>query len=197
MSELGADAPAAPARPAAGAGVTARDVAVELAGSMPEATRSTELTWQDPVPTAARGLELSGLEYMRAIARKEIPPAPIAILMNMAPVEIEEGRVVFAATPGEEHYNPIGMVHGGFAATLLDSATGCAVHTTLPAGVAYASLGLEVKYLRAITSETGTVHCVADVTYRGRRQATAEARLTEAGTDRLLATGTSTCMILG
>ena len=191
--------PAAPAgaAPAPAGATTAREAAVELAGSMPDATRSATLTWQDPVPTAIRGLELSGLEYMRAVARKEIPPAPIAVLMNMAPIEIAEGRVVFSAEAGEEHYNPIGMVHGGFAATLLDSATGCAVHTTLEAGVPYASLGLEVKYLRAITSETGTVHCAAEVTYRGKRQATADARLTEAGTGRLLATGTSTCMILG
>lgn len=177
--------------------LSARGQAEELAGSMPDATRSATLTWQDPVATAARGLEMSGLEYMRAMSAGEIPPAPIAVLMNMAPVRMEEGSITFAATPGEEHYNPIGIVHGGFAATLLDSATGCAVHTTLPAGTAYASLGLEAKYLRAITSATGTVHCSAEVTYRGRRQATADARVFEPDTGRLLATATSTCMILG
>jgi len=178
-------------------GATARARAEALAAEMPDTTRSATLTWQDPVATAARGLELSGLEYMRAMTAGEIPPAPIAVLMNMKPVEVEEGRVTFAATPGEEHYNPIGIVHGGFAATLLDSVTGCAVHTTLPAGVPYASLGLEAKYLRAITSATGTVHCTGEVTYRGKRQATAEARLFEPGTGRLLASATSTCMILG
>lgn len=178
-------------------GLTAREQAQALAGEMAGSTRSVTLTWQDPVATAARGLELSGLAYMRAVAAGEIPPAPIAVLMNMEPVEVEEGRVTFAATPGEERYNPIGIVHGGFAATLLDSVTGCAVHTTLPQGVAYASLGLEAKYLRAITSDTGTVHCTGEVTYRGRRQATADARLVEPETGRLLASATSTCMILG
>ena len=98
--------------------------------------------------------------------------------MNMAPIELEDGRCVFAGEPGEEHYNPIGVVHGGYAATILDSALGCAVHTTLPAGVAYTSLGLEVKYLRPITRDTGRVLCEGVVVHRGRRQATAEARLT-------------------
>lgn len=176
---------------------TAREQAETLASSMPDATRSMTLTWQDPVATAARGLEMSGLEYMQAMAAGEIPPAPIAVLMNMEPVLVEAGKVTFAATPGEEHYNPIGIVHGGFAATLLDSVTGCAVHTTLPQGVAYASLGLEAKYLRAITAATGTVHCAGEVTYRGGRQATADARLFEPETGRLLASATSTCMILG
>ena len=117
--------------------------------------------------------------------------------MNMAPIELEEGRVVFAGEPGEEHYNPIGVVHGGYAATMLDSALGCAVHTTLPAGVGYTSLGLEVKYVRPITRDTGRVLCEGDVLYRGRRQATAEATLTAEDSGKLLATGTSTCMILG
>lgn len=175
---------------------SAREQATRLAASMPEASRSLELSWQDPVATVAHAAGKSGLEYMQAMARGDIPPAPIGVLMNMAPVEVEEGKVTFAATPGEEHFNPIGIVHGGFAATLLDSSTGCAVHTTLPAGVAYASLGLEAKYLRAITAETGTVHCAGEVTYRGRRQATAEARLFEAESGRLLATATSTCMIM-
>ena len=78
---------------------------------------------------------------------------------ELRPIELEEGRVVFEGEPGEEHYNPIGVVHGGYAATLLDSALGCAVHTTLPAGVGYTSLGLEVKYVRPITRDTGRVLC--------------------------------------
>jgi uncharacterized protein (TIGR00369 family) len=117
--------------------------------------------------------------------------------MRLRPVEIEEGRVVFEGEPGEEHYNPIGVVHGGYAATLLDSALGCAVHTTLPAGVAYTSLGLEAKFLRPITRDTGRVLCRASVVHRGRRQATAEAILTTADGAKVLASGTSTCMILG
>ena len=76
----------------------------------------------------------SGIDYMRAIAAGELPPPPIAVLMHMHPVEVEPGRAVFEGEPSEEHYNPIGVVHGGYAATLLDSALGCAVHTTLEEG---------------------------------------------------------------
>jgi uncharacterized protein (TIGR00369 family) len=161
------------------------------------ATRSRTLEWEDPVATAAAGAAMAGLDYMRALTAGELPPAPIAVVMNMRPTELEEGRVVFSGEPGEEHYNPIGIVHGGYAATILDSVLGCAVHTTLPVGVGYTSLGLEVKYLRPITRDTGRVRCEGSVTYRGRRQATAEARLTAEDSGKLLATGTSTLMILG
>jgi uncharacterized protein (TIGR00369 family) len=133
---------------------------------------------------------------MSAVAEAKVPPPPIASVMRLRPVEIEEGRVVFEGEPGEEHYNPIGVVHGGYAATILDSALGCAVHTTCPVGVGYTSQTLEVKYLRPITRDTGTVRCEADVVYRGRKTASSEARLTEANSGKLLATGTSTCLIL-
>jgi uncharacterized protein (TIGR00369 family) len=176
---------------------SARAVAEDLAAATPELSRSLTLTWQDPAGSAARGSELSGLEYMRAIAAGEIPPPPIAVLLDMAPTSMEEGRVAFTGRPGEEHYNPIGVVHGGYAATILDSALGCAVHTTLPQGTAYTSLGLEVKYIRPMTRETGTVLCEAEVTFRGRRQATAEAHLTSTETGKLLASGTTTCLIMG
>jgi uncharacterized protein (TIGR00369 family) len=180
-----------------GDGRTALDVAEEFARASPEITRTRTLTWQDPVPTAAAGATMTGIEYMRAIVAGELPPPPIAVTMRMRPIEIEEGRCVFAGEPGEEHYNPIGVVHGGYAATLLDSALGCAVHTTLPAGVAYTSLGLEAKYVRPITRDTGQVRCEARVIYRGRRQATAEADLRAAESDKLLAHAVATCMVLG
>ena len=96
--------------------------------------------------------------------------------MNYSIAELEEGRAVFVGEPGEEHYNPIGVVHGGYASTILDSALGCAVHTTLPAGVGYTSQTLEVKYLRSITRDTGAVRCEAEVVHRGRKTATSEAR---------------------
>ena len=166
------------------------------AGSSPGITRRRELVWQDPMPGAAAGIEMAGIDYIRAVAAGEIPPPPIAVLLRMGPTRIEEGSVSFEGEPGEEHYNPIGVVHGGYAATLLDSALGCAVHTTLPAGVGYTSLGLEVKYVRPITRDTGRVRCDAEVVHRGRRQQTAEARLFEVETGKLLAHGTSTCMIL-
>jgi uncharacterized protein (TIGR00369 family) len=175
---------------------TAADVAAAFAASSPETSRSRTLLWQDPVATAAVGATLSGIEYMRAIVAGELPPPPIAVTMRLRPVELEQGRVVFEGEPGEEHYNPIGVVHGGYAATLLDSALGCAVHTTLPAGVAYTSLGLEAKFVRPITRDTGRVLCAAAVLYRGRKQATAEAKLTAAESGKLLAHGQATCMIL-
>ncbi len=175
---------------------TARSVAAELAEAAPETSRSLTLAWQDPIATAAEGLKLSGLEYMRALAEKKIPPPPIAVLMNMTPTSVEEGKVSFSAIPGEEHYNPIGIVHGGFMATLLDSVAGCAVHTTLAQGEAYTTLTLEVKNLRPLTRDTGLVRAEGEVEYRGRRQATAEAKIYAEETGKLLATATSTCLIM-
>jgi len=175
---------------------TAAELAETFAAADPENSRSRTLVWQDPMATAALGAEMSGLEYMRAVVTGAVPPPPIAVTMRMRPVELEEGRVVFEGEPGEEHYNPIGVVHGGYAATLLDSALGCAVHTTLPAGVVYTSLGLETKFVRPLTRDTGRVLCEASVLYRGRKQATAEATLTAADSNKLLAHGTSTCIIL-
>jgi uncharacterized protein (TIGR00369 family) len=161
------------------------------------ALRSRTLEWSDPVATAAAGAEMAGMDYLRAVIAGELGRPPISITMNMEIVELADGRAVFSGEPGEEHYNPIGVVHGGYAATILDSALGCAVHTTLPAGVGYTSLGLEVKYLRPLSRDTGRVLCEGAVLHRGRRQATAEARLTAEDTGKLLATGTSTLMIFG
>lgn len=172
------------------------EAALAFAESQPEVTRRRELVWQDPLPTAAAGATMTGMEYMEAIVAGEMPPPPIAVTMRMRPIELGDGRAVFEGEPGEEHYNPIGVVHGGYAATLLDSALGCAVHTTLPAGVGYTSLGLEAKYVRPITRDTGRVLCEANVLYRGRRQATVEANLTAADSGKLLAHGIATCMIL-
>jgi uncharacterized protein (TIGR00369 family) len=159
-------------------------------------TRTRTLSWEDPMATAAVGAEMAGIDYMRAIVSGDVPPPPIAVTMRLGPVEVGEGRAVFAGEPGEEHYNPIGVVHGGDAATLLDSALGCSVHTTLPAGVGYTSLGLEAKYVRPITRDTGRVICEANVLYRGRKQATSEASLTAEDSGKLLAHGVATCMIL-
>jgi uncharacterized protein (TIGR00369 family) len=175
---------------------TARSVAAELAGQTPETSRTLALSWQDPVATAAEGRKSSGLEYMRAMAAKEVPPPPIAVLMNMIPIEVAEGEVTFSAIPGEEHYNPIGVVHGGFMATLLDSVAGCAVHTTLARGEAYTTLTLEVKNLRPLTLDTGIVRAEGKVEYRGRRQATAKAMIYAEETGKLLASATSTCLLM-
>ncbi|MGH2984427.1 MAG: PaaI family thioesterase [Solirubrobacterales bacterium] len=171
--------------------------ALAFAERIPEATRTRTITWQDPVPAAAAGARLSGMEYVQAIKSGELPPPPIAVLMNMAIAELADGRAIFEGEPGEEHYNPIGVVHGGYASTLLDSALGCAVHTTLDAGVAYTTLTLEAKFVRPITRDTGRVRAEAEVVHRGRTQTTAEARLVAAESGKLLASGTSTCLIIG
>ncbi len=160
-------------------------------------TRSRTINWHDPMASAAVGAGMAGLDYVRAIQSGEIPPPPIAVVMNFSIEELSEGRAVFVGEPGEEHYNPIGVVHGGYASTILDSALGCSVHTTLPEGVGYTSQTLEVKYLRPITRDTGRVRSEAVVVHRGRKNAVAEAKLTNAETGKLLATGTSTCLILG
>jgi uncharacterized protein (TIGR00369 family) len=172
------------------------EAALAHAARSPETTRTREITWQDPVPTAAKGLEMSGLDYIGAIVAGDVPPPPIAVTMNFAPVSFEEGHAVFEGEPGEEHYNPIGVVHGGYASTLLDSAMGCAVHTTLAEGTAYTTLTIEIKYVRPITRDTGKVRAEAEVVHRGRRQATVEGRMTDVETGKLLAHGTSTCMIM-
>lgn len=175
---------------------TADEVAARFAELAPQNTRTRLLRWQDPLPSAARGATLAGIDYIGEIVAGELPPPPIAVTMRFAPVEFTAGRAVFEGEPGEEHYNPIGVVHGGYASTLLDSAMGCAVHTTLELGTAYTTLTLEVKMVRPITSATGRIRAVAEVVHRGRRQATVEARMTDVETGKLLAHGTSTCMIM-
>jgi uncharacterized protein (TIGR00369 family) len=126
--------------------------------------------------------------------RNQPPITPINHTVDFTLDEVEPGRAVFSLTPGEEHYNPIGSVHGGIFATLLDSAAGCAVQSTLPQGVAYTSLDLTMKFLRRVTVETGTVRAIGTVVIRGRQTALAQAQLVDA-TDRLLAHATSSCTL--
>ena len=148
----------------------------------------------DPVDAARDLAQLDGLSALRAMIAGELPPPPIATLLGFELVEVEPGRAIFAVEPGDRHYNPIGMVHGGLAATLIDSATGCAVHTTLPAGTGYTTTDVQVRFVRAITRDTGRIECIGEVVHRGRTLATAQARIM-AG-DRLLAHGTASLLIL-
>jgi uncharacterized protein (TIGR00369 family) len=149
----------------------------------------------DPREVASRGLQLSGMDYISAIFAGELPAPPISILVGFRGVEAEPGRAVFEMEPGPQHYNPIGSVHGGIALTLLDSAMGCAVHTTLEAGVGYTTIELKTNFVRAITAETGLIRCEGTVIHKGSRVATAEGKLTDAA-GKLLAHGTTTCLIL-
>ncbi|MEF2975826.1 PaaI family thioesterase [Subtercola sp. YIM 133946] len=140
------------------------------------------------------GPGLSGIDQLRALIEIGVQP-PIGQTMEFDLVSIDEGRAVFTGTPSQRVYNPIGSVHGGYAATLLDSACGCAVHSLLTAEQAYTTLELKVSYLRAITAQTGEVTAEATVVKMGGRAAFAEARLTDArGT--LLATATSTLLVI-
>ncbi len=109
--------------------------------------------------------------------------------------EVSEGRVIFTCVPHEWHYNPIGVVHGGLAATLLDSAMGCCVQTMLPMGVGYTTLELSVNYIRAMTLKTGEVRAIAEIIHSGRQTATAQAKILDADS-KLYAHGTTTCLIL-
>jgi len=159
------------------------------------ALRERTFTWDDPLRGAHAARGMAGIDYLRAMMAGEFPPPPIANTLDFTLGEVEEGRAVFVCEPAEFHYNPIGMVHGGVAATLMDSAMGCAVHSRLPAGVGYTTLEMKVNLLRAITRDTGPMRCEGTVIHLGRTTALAEARLTDAG-GRLLAHATSTCMLL-
>jgi uncharacterized protein (TIGR00369 family) len=159
-----------------------------------EHRRAVAAVDHDPVDAARTLAQLDGLSALRAMIAGELPPPPIATLLGFDLVEVDEGRVVFTAVPGPEHYNPIGMVHGGLAATLIDSAAGCAVHTTLPAGTGYTTTDVQVRFVRPITRDTGRIECIGEVVHRGRTLVTAEARVV-AG-ERLLAHGTASLLIL-
>ncbi len=156
--------------------------------------RSLTVRWEDPASGVDAARKMSGLEYLRAMSRRELPGVPMASLMGFGFAQIEEGRVVFECVPGEQHYNPIGSVHGGLACTLFDSAMGCAVHTALPAGVGYTTVELKVNFLRPITTGTGKLSCEGKTIHVGGRVATAEAHITdEAG--KLYGHATTTCMV--
>jgi uncharacterized protein (TIGR00369 family) len=137
---------------------------------------------------------LSGLEFMQGILEGRFPPAPITQALKFAMTEVEFGHAVFEGVPESAFYNPIGSVHGGYAATLLDSCMGCAVHTALPAGKAYTTLEFKINFVRAMTAETGRVRAEGRVIHPGTRTATAEGNLYDAR-GKLLAHATTTCMI--
>lgn len=160
-----------------------------------DAERTRTYSWHDPLASFAEGASMSGADYLRAMAEGRVPKPPISETLGFDGIgDVAEGRVVFTLTPDEHHYNPIGSVHGGVYATLLDSACGCAVQSLLPAGDFYTSLDLSVKFLRGMTKDTGQVQCIGTVTHMGRRTALAEARIVD-GNGKLYATATSTCMI--
>lgn len=158
------------------------------------ATRTRAHSWDDPAIALDSLPTLSGLEFLQAMVAGRVPSPPISSTLDFADFVVEPGRVTVELDPAEFHMNPLGSVHGGVIAALLDTACGCAVHSTLPAGIGYTSLDLNTRFLRPVRAGGGRVRCVGTVLTAGSRTATAEARLLD-GRDRLLAHATSSCLI--
>jgi uncharacterized protein (TIGR00369 family) len=156
--------------------------------------RTRTYTWGDPMTAAAALGRSNGLETLRAFALGSMPPPPISRTLAFEVVDVREGFAAVTMLPLEFHYNPLGSVHGGVIATLLDTAAGCAVHTTLDAGQGYTSLDLTTKFLRPVTLHSGQLRGEGTVVARTRQTALAEARLVDAA-GRLVAHATSSCLI--
>jgi len=146
------------------------------------------------VPTGT-AKTISGLQLLTAIMEGTLPAPPIQKALDFRLVEVALGHTVFAGTPKFEYYNPIGSVHGGYTAALLDSCMACAVHSTLEVGYSYATLEIKINYVRAMTTDTGEVRAEGKVINSGKRIATAEGRLFDS-VGKLYAHGTTTCFIL-
>ena len=144
-------------------------------------------------PTAVMAA-MPGLDFVRAMFNGELPDPPIMHLIEPFDCTAEKGAVVLHSRPAERHYNPIGSIHGGYAATLLDSAMGLAVHTTLPPGTGYTTLEFKVSFIRGMTHQTGVIRTEGKVVNVGRRVATAEARILD-DKGRLIANATTTCLV--
>ena len=137
---------------------------------------------------------MSGIDFLRKMFAGEMPHATMMQQVGLTGGSAEPGFVVFRAIPGPQHYNPVGSVHGGFTATLLDSAMGCAVHSMLPAGTLYTSLEFKISLIRPVTKDLGEVRAEGRVLNVGRRVGTADGKLLDAK-GRLLAHGTTTCLV--
>ena len=145
------------------------------------------------MPTIREGL--SGLQYFKRMVAGEVPPPPMLALLGIRLIEADEGRVVFTGTVAPEHYNGMGVAHGGYAATLLDSALGCCINTMMPPGKRFTTLELKVNLTRPLTHGVGPVFCEAKVVHLGGRTATSEGRIVD-GNGKLYAHGTTTCIVV-
>ncbi len=139
--------------------------------------------------------ELSGLEVMQSMQAGKLPPPPIAETANFTLVDVADGRVVFEGMPSERFLNPLGTVHGGWIATLIDSAMGCATHTKLKPGQVYTTIEMKLNYTRAVLPQTGLVRCEGYVVHAGGRIIFTEARLTDKD-GKILAHGSETCLVM-
>lgn len=152
--------------------------------------------WRDPREAIAAAVagRLSGLDFLRGMMEGTVPYPPLGVLLGFEIDVVEPGRVVFGLQPGEHHYNPNGVVHGGVAATLLDTVTGCAVTTLLPFGTTCATLELKVNYIRSLTAGSPRLVAEGTVLHHGKRSAVAEGKLLLPD-GKLAAHATSTLMI--
>ena len=156
--------------------------------------RTRTVTWEDPMVGALRAHGMSGLEYLQRIQRGEIAAPPIAKLLGMDLLEVTEGHARFGLTVGEHLYNPIGSVHGGVFATLLDSVVGCAVHSTLPAGKGYTTLEIKVNMIKPLRVDSPPVTAVGSIVSVGSRVAIATGQI-EDSEGRIYATASTTCLV--
>lgn len=162
---------------------------------MTELDRTRTITWQDPSGLPAAGATRGGLEFLRAIARGELPPPPILVTLRITGLAADEGRVEFACEPDESLFNPLGVVHGGVACALLDTAAACAGHSILPPGVAYTSIDLHVQYLRPVLPDGGPFRAIGRVVKPGRRIIVTAAEMLDAR-GALVATATSSLLVV-
>lgn len=158
-------------------------------------SRTRTVTWDDPLPIAEAGRAATGRDFLQAMIDRKVPAPPVAHLLGFYATEVGDGRVVFAYEPHESHYNPLGTVHGGVLASVIDAAVGCAVHTKLPQGVGYTTLALNTIFVRPVLATTGPMRCEANAIHVGRTVATAEATLKDEG-GKLYAHATATQHIL-
>lgn len=155
---------------------------------------SRVVEWEDPAPGVAVMPTMSGLDYLRTMIAGELPPPPITAHMDMRLVDVAVGSATFVCEPHASHYNPIGTVHGGLVCTLLDSALGCAVQTTLAQGQGYTSIEIKVNYLRPVFADGGVLTCVGTVTKPGNRVAFADGVVTDAS-GKVVATATGSLLV--
>ncbi len=156
--------------------------------------REKTVSWDDPMEIALAGRGQAGLDFLRSMIAGDLPAPPIANLVGMGLVEVEHGRAVFTLTPDESMFNPIGAVHGGVVCTLLDSALGCALHTTLPAGKGYTSVEIKVSFLKAVRPSSGLLTATGRVVRVGSRVGFTEGEVTDAS-GALVATASSTLLL--
>ena len=157
--------------------------------------RTKTITWHDPLAAARIGATMAGLDYLRAIRDGVLPAPPIAALLDLRLVDVDVGTVTFSCTPDESAYNPIGLIHGGLVCTLLDSVLGCAVQSTLPAGVGYASIEIKVNYVRPVHADGRELMAYGRLTKPGRRVAFAEGDVRNLD-GLVVATASGSCLIV-